>query len=489
MQPKIKTENLNILLIYNNKDDILATSKRLSDYFESFKSVHCNDSELKTYLKLKPKVVLVGFTTTEESVEYYSEGVQEQLFEFPHMSLLLCENKQAGMAFDYCVQGLFDDYVVFKPLYEVYTLCYRVFQALEAQGLVTRQRFCDAVSGSLQSSLNEGAEAAVQLREKYRDSFEIERMRASVALENDDIDQAEMETEQRIYAAVTGVIDSLESTVMNGMDELISVLGKDIPPEIQDKLNAIARKALSESKKQAQQAEQPAPQADPDMISRAQLEIVLSTLEQRVNEEISQLIAMLAKNITPDVQKKLEAITKSASDIISAYTQPPQDVQQPAGATEISSETAAVDTSAVAEGAADDASEDENDDAIEEFKGRNILIAEDNLVYRQILKKALKRWGFIVHEAVNGREAMEMAQTIKFDIAILDLFMPELDGIEATRKIRSMAHGTDLPIIALSGNKNKSVAQEWVKSGLNDYLLKPINSEKLILKLRKHMKC
>jgi CheY-like chemotaxis protein len=107
--------------------------------------------------------------------------------------------------------------------------------------------------------------------------------------------------------------------------------------------------------------------------------------------------------------------------------------------------------------------------------GKKILVVEDNLDNRCILVYRLKRIGdFEVIEATNGAEALEAVEKERPDLIFMDLKMPVMDGWEATRRIRQMADGKTIPIIALTAQAMSGDEQRAIDAGCDDYLAKPI---------------
>lgn len=109
-----------------------------------------------------------------------------------------------------------------------------------------------------------------------------------------------------------------------------------------------------------------------------------------------------------------------------------------------------------------------------------VLLAEDNLVNQKVGVKLLEKIGCTVEVAANGKEAVRAWESGHFDVIFMDCQMPELDGYEATRQIRSRestSHRT--PIIALTAHAMKGADEECRAAGMNDYLTKPIDSELL----------
>ena len=111
-----------------------------------------------------------------------------------------------------------------------------------------------------------------------------------------------------------------------------------------------------------------------------------------------------------------------------------------------------------------------------------ILIAEDHVDSREALSALLEAFGFHVVPAVNGREAVELARESLPDLILMDIMMPELDGFEATRRIRGFPGTRHIPIITLTAMDGaRSLALD---AGANDFLPKPINSGALLEKVR-----
>lgn len=114
----------------------------------------------------------------------------------------------------------------------------------------------------------------------------------------------------------------------------------------------------------------------------------------------------------------------------------------------------------------------------------NILVAEDNLINQQVILYILQKLGYEPTMVENGQEALEVMNKNRYDIVLMDLQMPEMDGLEATRIIRRSS-GHQPVIIALTANTMKGDEEECLKSGMDDYIGKPVNLEELVEKLRK----
>ena len=109
-------------------------------------------------------------------------------------------------------------------------------------------------------------------------------------------------------------------------------------------------------------------------------------------------------------------------------------------------------------------------------KGR-ILIAEDNMVNQKIARAILERVGYRVDAVANGSEAVAALISTPYDLVLMDIQMPEMDGLEATRAIRSSQSrvlNPDIPIIALTARAMISDRKNCIEAGLDDYLSKPV---------------
>jgi len=118
----------------------------------------------------------------------------------------------------------------------------------------------------------------------------------------------------------------------------------------------------------------------------------------------------------------------------------------------------------------------------------NILVAEDQPINQRIIVQLLGKRGWEVTTANNGLEAMHKAHAQSFDLILMDVMMPEMDGFESTRLIRQDADGKNFrtPIIALTANAMKGDKEQCIAAGMNDYISKPINPEEVFQTLEKY---
>ena len=115
-----------------------------------------------------------------------------------------------------------------------------------------------------------------------------------------------------------------------------------------------------------------------------------------------------------------------------------------------------------------------------------VLLAEDNPVNQKLALHLLKGWGCRVDLAENGRETVRAVQTRNYDMVLMDIQMPEMDGLEAAATIREWEKesGSHLPIIAMTAHAMEGDREACLSSGMDDYLSKPIRSEEFLIKLK-----
>ena len=117
-----------------------------------------------------------------------------------------------------------------------------------------------------------------------------------------------------------------------------------------------------------------------------------------------------------------------------------------------------------------------------------VLLAEDNIVNQQVATAMLRKMGMRVEAAANGTEVMEALREIPFDLVLMDVQMPVMDGLEATKKIRnpdSKVLDHDIPIIAMTAHALEGDKERCLKAGMNDYISKPVSLQNLAQMLEK----
>ena len=114
-----------------------------------------------------------------------------------------------------------------------------------------------------------------------------------------------------------------------------------------------------------------------------------------------------------------------------------------------------------------------------------ILLAEDNPINQTLLLRFLSKQGHAVTVAGNGQIALDAWQKAPFDIILMDVMMPDMDGLEATRAIRAAeaTRGGHIPILAITANAMEGDREICLAAGMDDYLSKPVKLDQLIVKM------
>lgn len=119
-----------------------------------------------------------------------------------------------------------------------------------------------------------------------------------------------------------------------------------------------------------------------------------------------------------------------------------------------------------------------------------ILLVEDNKVNLFITEAMLQDWGFIVDVAGNGLEAVSLCERNDYDVVLMDIQMPEMNGLEATRAIRRIPDRkkSSVPIIAITANTSRTAHRQFLTEGMNDWIVKPFKEETLYKKIVQHQR-
>ncbi len=126
-----------------------------------------------------------------------------------------------------------------------------------------------------------------------------------------------------------------------------------------------------------------------------------------------------------------------------------------------------------------------------------ILLVEDNVINQKLALRLLEKMGYRADVASNGKEGVKAVETNQYDLVLMDVQMPEMDGIQATKAIR--AHEQELathnsrpaihhiPIIAMTANAMKGDLERCIEAGMDDYLSKPVRPQILQETIKKYL--
>ena len=113
---------------------------------------------------------------------------------------------------------------------------------------------------------------------------------------------------------------------------------------------------------------------------------------------------------------------------------------------------------------------------------KKVLIAEDSSVIQNLTKKILQIQNYEIFSAKNGVQVLSMLESDDFDIILMNINMPQMDGMECAKEIRALKDSkkAKIPIVAITGNAKNYTMEDFKSVGINDYLQKPLNFDNLV---------
>jgi PAS domain S-box-containing protein len=120
-----------------------------------------------------------------------------------------------------------------------------------------------------------------------------------------------------------------------------------------------------------------------------------------------------------------------------------------------------------------------------QYTGSRILLAEDNPINQEVSLTLLRQVGIVTELAADGAQALAMAKKNRYDLILMDMQMPEMDGLDATRAIRQLANHATTPIVAMTANAFAEDKQACLAAGMNAHIAKPVDPQKLYTALLK----
>lgn len=119
---------------------------------------------------------------------------------------------------------------------------------------------------------------------------------------------------------------------------------------------------------------------------------------------------------------------------------------------------------------------------------KKVLVAEDSSVIQNLTKKILQFQNFDIAVVKNGKQVLEALEKDDFDVILLDINMPLMDGMECAKQIRALKDSkkANIPIIAITGNAKNYTMEEFKGVGINEYLQKPLNFDSLVNLVKKY---
>ena len=127
----------------------------------------------------------------------------------------------------------------------------------------------------------------------------------------------------------------------------------------------------------------------------------------------------------------------------------------------------------------------QSDQMIDKYNDKKILLVEDNAINKMVIEKFLSPYNFKVDTITDGKEGFKVIQEKDYDIVLLDINIPSMNGYELARKSREL--GIKTPIIAVTASELSEIKDDVYAAGMDDILIKPFQKEKLIKKIGKHL--
>lgn len=120
---------------------------------------------------------------------------------------------------------------------------------------------------------------------------------------------------------------------------------------------------------------------------------------------------------------------------------------------------------------------------------KKILVAEDSSVIINLTKNVLMFENYHITAVKNGNQVLERLAKEDFDLILMDINMPQMDGIECTKAIRALEDKNKamIPVVAITGNYKNYTLDDFKKAGMNDYIQKPLDYDLLLATVRKHL--
>ena len=118
---------------------------------------------------------------------------------------------------------------------------------------------------------------------------------------------------------------------------------------------------------------------------------------------------------------------------------------------------------------------------------KKIIVAEDSSVIQNLTKKILSQLNYDIFSVKNGQQVLDLLNKEDYDLVLLDIHMPVMDGMECAKQVRGMdGKNKDIPLIAITGNANNYSMEDFEQAGINAYIPKPLNYDSLVEIVKKY---
>lgn len=400
----LTSPNPDAVMVYSNAEDARPAAVTLIGYMKNCRIMPSADDTIDFIKASKPSVLLFALENIKSSVRFYKECLDFHKIKHKHKAIVLCTNRESGIAYTICQKGMFDDYFVFKPIYEKHRLKMLVHNAIvDVKSNEEIEERINNDSMTLSKELTELLDEGLSCRSKIIQSVE----RCKKAL----IESSDGRSEEAHLSSLEDRMEGLQSEIHQGFSEILLQM----------------QNLKTDNEKQR-----------------------VNLGEEDLVNKLSQLTAGLSSNqrtatAEPPVEKPAESVEEAPQVVVKERNEE-EIVEAPVPA-------------------------EETADAL--YVGKKVIVVEDNAIYRKMVSKVLEDAKVNVEEAEDGLAALQKIKTMHYDAIIMDLFMPKLDGLKTTQMIRLSSHHQNIPIIALTANKDKSLIRQWASHKLAGYISKP----------------
>ncbi|MCF6442897.1 response regulator [Pseudoalteromonas luteoviolacea] len=384
---RIAKRHPSVLLLAHREDDVQGVAELIAEQTDDFRCLIVRKTALDDIQQLAPKVLLFALSDVKKSICLYNLLIKENRLIKNHYSVLLCSNKESGVAFKCCLKNLFDSYFVYQPLYEKFRLQLIVYDGLKQfANTDTYIESLDAIVQNQNEELNDLIETGLGYK--------------------------------------TSLVDEI-----NKHKEEVNSINQNILAQLPDSMHKQLMSELNES----------------------HIQPLLNALESSISEKLMGLV---------DGLKQSQNLN---SQLISQLQQPLQSRQSIQN--EVTTSNNFLNNGSSPQ--------------------HSILLVEDNHIYREMISDVLSNVGYEIEQVDDGLAAIKKIKLTQYDLIVMDLFLPNLDGLNTTKHIRNVGKNIKTPVIALTGNKNKQLVKKWAEHGLDGYILKPSTKQEILAVVNK----
>lgn len=412
-----------VLMICDDAHEMVGVCKVISSQVTAFRTQEGTRDAHKVIREGKPPVLIFAMLHVKASIETYNSLAQRGLLGYPHKSILLCENKESGVAFRCCIKGIFNDYFVFKPMYENYRLrmiLHNILQQAEDTQQITELK--EEHFGRIDNGLKQLIDQAASYRVNTEQSFQQVRESLSEVQEEDEVNAQLLQQLKEKH--VLPLLDKLQQQLVKDIQQITKQLN-----DSHFTLNELA-----------------------DLFNNSHTSAFTSVLEhagEHKEDANGDLDHDVREHEAPTPHTDYHTHEESHHDHSlseeSAHAFDSKNVPEPVMA-----------------------------------RDKRIMIVEDNEIYREMISGILREQGFSVDGMENGLAAIKELRKHRYDMIFMDLFMPGLDGYNTTKNVRAIEHCRGIPIVALTSNRNKDLIRKWATLGLGGYIVKPSTKRSIL---------